>query len=154
MENYVEAGKIAREAREYGKKLVKENVKLLDIAEKIEEKIRELKGICAFPVDVSVNEIAAHYSPRLNEETKLKKGDLVKLDIGVHVDGYVVDTACTVEVGSENNKGVGGNGEDGRDGVHREYQVGRLDQDQHQEQRREIAHAIFHHAEFLAVIIV
>ena len=104
MENYVEAGKIAREAREYGKKLVKENVKLLDIAEKIEEKIRELKGTCAFPVDVSVNEIAAHYSPRLNEETKLKKGDLVKLDIGVHVDGYVVDTACTVEVGSENNK--------------------------------------------------
>jgi len=104
MEDYVKAGKIAREAREYGKGLVKEGVKILDIAEKIESKIRELKGVCAFPVDVSVNEIAAHYSPKLNEETLLKKGDVVKLDIGVHVNGKVVDTACTVEVGTEKYK--------------------------------------------------
>jgi len=99
MKDYVKAGEIAKKAREYGKGLVKVDVKLFDIAEKIEEKIRELGGECAFPVDVSVNEVAAHYSPKVNEETKLVKGDLVKLDIGVHVNGKVTDTACTVDLG-------------------------------------------------------
>ncbi len=56
MKDYVKAGEIAKKAREYGKGLVKVDVKLFDIAEKIEEKIRELGGECAFPVDVSVND--------------------------------------------------------------------------------------------------
>ncbi len=101
-EDYIRSGEIARKAREYGKTLVKEGVKYIDIAEKIENKIIELGGKPAFPVDVSVNHIAAHDSPLYNDKRIIKKGDLVKLDLGVHINGKVTDTACTVEV--ETNK--------------------------------------------------
>ena len=98
MNDYIKSGEIAAKAREFGKKLCKENTLILEIAEKIEAKMLELGGKPAFPVDVSINHVAAHATPLENDKTKLKKGDLVKLDIGVHVNGAVTDTACTVEV--------------------------------------------------------
>ena len=101
MEDYIKSGEICKKAREYGITLVKEGTKLLDIAEKVEEKIKELGGECAFPVDVSLNHIAAHDTPRFNDDRILKNGDVVKLDIGVHVNGKVSDTAVTVEVGTK-----------------------------------------------------
>ncbi len=104
MNNWEKAGKITAEAREFGRKLVKENASTLEIAEKIENKIRELGGEPAFPVDVSIDHIAAHASPLINDESKLKKGDLVKLDLGASVDGYIGDSACTVEVGTKNHE--------------------------------------------------
>tara|TARA_Y100000310_G_scaffold336778_1_gene422256 strand:+ start:220 stop:1110 length:891 start_codon:yes stop_codon:yes gene_type:complete len=96
---YKKAGKLAKKARVYGKTLCTEGALILDIAEKIEAKIRSLGGKLAFPVDVSINDIAAHYSPVVGDKTTLKKGDLVKLDLGVHIDGYIADTACSVSVG-------------------------------------------------------
>jgi len=101
MEDYFKSGEICKKAREYGITLIKENAKLLDIAEKVEEKIKELGGECAFPVDVSLNHIAAHDTPKFNDDRVVTKGDVVKLDIGVHVNGKVSDTAITVEVGSK-----------------------------------------------------
>lgn len=98
MSDYVKSGKIAAQAREYGKTLVKAGAKYVDIADKIEAKIEELGGKTAFPVDVSVNHIAAHDCPIFEDERKIEKGDVVMLDIGVHVNGAVTDTACTVEV--------------------------------------------------------
>ena len=103
IKKFEKAGKIAAEARAFGKSLCKENVLCLEIAEKIEGRMRELGGEPAFPVDVSINYIAAHASPLEHDTTRLKKGDVVKLDIGVHVEGCVVDTAVSVEVGSNNN---------------------------------------------------
>lgn len=100
MEDYFKSGEICKKAREYGITLIKEKAKLLDIAEKIENKIMELGGECAFPVDVSLNHIAAHDTPKFNDDRILNKGDVVKLDIGVHVNGKVSDTAITVEVGT------------------------------------------------------
>jgi len=100
MKDFIKSGKIASQAREFGKTLVKAGAKNVDIADKIEDKIRELGGKPAFPVDVSVNYIAAHDAPIWEDERELKKGDVVKLDIGVHVNGAVTDTACTVEVGT------------------------------------------------------
>src|SRR3989344_7713704 len=100
MEDYFKSGEICKKAREYGVTLIKENVKLLDIAEKIEEKIKELGGECAFPVDVSLNYVAAHDTPKFNDDRILNISDVVKLDIGVHVNGKVSDTAVTVEVGT------------------------------------------------------
>lgn len=102
--DYIKSGEILREARAYGKTLVKEGAKYLDIAEKIEQKIVELGGKPAFPVDVSVNHIAAHDCPLYNDERIIQKGDVVKLDIGVHVEGKVTDSACTVEVGTDKYK--------------------------------------------------
>lgn len=106
MEKYIKAGKIAKKVKEYAKSLVKNGALAVDIAEKIDAKILELGGKPSFPTDVSINELAAHYCPIFNDKTVLKKGDLVKLDLGVHIDGYLVDTALSVSVGadSENEK--------------------------------------------------
>lgn len=102
--DYIKSGEIARKAREYGRTLVKEGAKYLDIAEKIEAEIIELGGKPAFPVDVSINHVAAHDCPLYNDERVIKKGDVVKLDIGAHVNGKVTDTAVTVEVYSDKYK--------------------------------------------------
>lgn len=95
-EKYILAGGIASEARGYAQSLVKPEARFLDIAEKIEAFIREKGGEPAFPVNISVNEIAAHYTPPPNDTSVVKEGDIVKVDIGVHIDGYVGDTAVTV----------------------------------------------------------
>lgn len=101
-EKYKLAGKIVRKVREYGIDLIKPGVSFEEIANKVEQKILENNAGLAFPVNISVNEIAAHYSPVTNDENIIKKGDVVKLDLGAHIDGYIADTAVTIEV--ETNK--------------------------------------------------
>jgi len=96
---YKKAGAIAKQAREYGKTLCVGGALALEIAEKVEAKIYSLGGKLAFPCDVSVNDVAAHYCPVVGDKLKLKKGDLVKLDLGAHIDGYIADTAASVSVG-------------------------------------------------------
>lgn len=97
-EKYILSGKIAAQAREYGKNLIKKDVSLLEVAEKVEQKIRDLGGNIAFPVNISINELAAHFSPKYDDNLVFKKGDVVKLDVGTHIEGYIADTAVTVEV--------------------------------------------------------
>jgi len=97
-EKYLLAGKIASQVREYGIKLIKPGVKLLYVAEKVENKIIKLGAQISFPVNIAINNLAAHYSPRHDDQLIFKKGDLVKLDVGTHIDGYIADTAKTIEV--------------------------------------------------------
>ena len=105
-ENYLFAGKIAAKAREYGIDLLKPGVSFLEIADKVESKIIENGAGLAFPVNISINEIAAHFSPKHDDKTlSLKKGDVVKLDIGTHFEGYIADTAVTVEIESHKYDG-------------------------------------------------
>ena len=78
---------------------------LLEIAELIENKIIELGGKPAFPTNLSINEVAAHYTPTYNDET-LAHG-LLKVDFGVHIDGFIADTAFSVDLeNSEENKNL------------------------------------------------
>ncbi len=100
MENWEKAGRIAGEALEFGKGLVKVDASLLEVAEKIEEKITSLGGKPAFPVNLSINQIAAHYTPYPEDKTIFKENEVVKIDVGVHVEGAIGDTACTVDLGS------------------------------------------------------
>lgn len=97
-ECYRRAGRILHEALQTGAELVKEEALYLDVAHAMEDLIRK-QAIPAFPVNISVNEVAAHYTPALQDSLAFKRGDLVKLDAGVHVDGYIADAALTVEVG-------------------------------------------------------
>jgi methionyl aminopeptidase len=97
-DKYRRAGSIGRTARDFGLTLIKPGVSLLEVAEKVEGKILELGGQLAFPVNISINTIAAHYSPRINDPRVFQSGDVVKLDVGAHVDGYIADLARTVEV--------------------------------------------------------
>ena len=105
IKKYEKAGKIAAEVLEFGRKLIKEEVLLLDVANKIEEKIISLGGKPAFPVNISLNSIAAHYTPYFDDKTVFKN-DLVKLDVGVHVDGFIGDNACTIDLTKENKEMV------------------------------------------------
>ena len=99
-ESYKKAGKIAAKVLDEAIKLIKPEVKLVEIADFVERKIVELGGKPAFPCNISINERAAHYTPKIGDESVFKEGDYVKLDIGVHVDGYIADVAKTVIVGS------------------------------------------------------
>lgn len=92
----IKAGEIAKRTREEAEKLVKPGAKLIELAEHIENRIRELGGEPAFPVNIGINEVAAHYTPVPNDELTIPEGSVVKIDIGVHVDGYIADTATTV----------------------------------------------------------
>jgi methionyl aminopeptidase len=96
------AGSISSKARDIGYELIDEGVSYLEVAEEVEEIIRSGGGEPAFPVNISVNEIAAHYTPSSTDDKKFGNGDVVKLDVGAHVDGYIGDTAITIEVGTRN----------------------------------------------------
>ena len=100
LKKYIEAGKIGKEAREYGAELIKENVSYYEVAEKVEKYIIESGAFPAFPVNLSRNNIAAHYTPLKGDNMYFRHGDVIKLDLGAHIDGYISDTAVTVEVGS------------------------------------------------------
>ncbi len=99
LEKYVEAGRILRTVKEEAIKLIKPGVKLLEVAEFVENRIRELGAEPAFPCNISINSDAAHFTPKANDERVFKEGDVVKLDIGAHIDGYIADTAVTIDLG-------------------------------------------------------
>jgi methionyl aminopeptidase len=96
LECYLKAGKIASEQREKTRKKDLVGCTLLMICESIEREIKENGGTPAFPVNVSLNDIAAHYTAEPNDETTVNENDILKVDIGVHVEGYIADTAVTV----------------------------------------------------------
>lgn len=104
LEKYQKAGKIHKEVREFAIKEVKEGMKVLDLSEKIEKMIKDKGGEIAFPVNLSINDIAAHYTPDIDDTLTFKEGDLVKVDIGVHVDGYIADAATTVSIGDQDQE--------------------------------------------------
>lgn len=102
LEKIRRAGTIAGEARELGANMIDEGVKLLDVATEVEAYIIRKGARPAFPTNLSINEIAAHYSPHSADKLVFKRGDLVKVDVGAQVDGYIGDTAKTVEVRTRN----------------------------------------------------
>ena len=102
VENYKKAQAISNEVMKYAKSLKFENATALSVAETVERLIVHNKGKPAWPVNVCVNEVAAHFSP-LDNTLVFRHGDIVKVDIGVHVNGYIWDQAFTVCVGEENH---------------------------------------------------
>jgi methionyl aminopeptidase len=101
-ESLKKAGKIAQEVKKILKPKIKVGAKALDIVTFTEAKIEELGGFCAFPVNFCINHIAAHYtSPFKDDGLVINDGDMVKIDLGVHVEGYIVDTAFTVNFNEE-----------------------------------------------------
>ncbi len=89
------SGKILRETREEMRSYVKENMPIIDVCEKAESTVRAKGGKPAFPCNVSINEITAHYTSPPNDKKTIPEKAVVKVDIGVQVDGYVTDTAFT-----------------------------------------------------------
>ena len=96
IEDYLKAGKIASEVREMVR--VKDWVgkTVYEICEWVEDEIKKRGAKCAFPVNTSINEDAAHYTAEPNDPITIKDTDLIKIDLGAQINGYIADTAVTV----------------------------------------------------------
>src|SRR3989344_1119016 len=102
MNDQEKAGKIARECLEYGCSLIKPGKNALEILDKVEEKIYASGGRPAFPAQSSINNIAAHCVP--GKDVKFNEDDVVKLDVGVHVNGLIGDNAKTIIFNNKHKK--------------------------------------------------
>jgi len=100
------AGEVSGAARELGLSLCKPGKKLYDVAQEVEGYIRDHGCGLAFPCNISRNETAAHYTPSPTDQTVFEVGDVVKVDCGGFLDGFIGDTAGTVEVGSNAYKEI------------------------------------------------
>ncbi|MFQ5711940.1 MAG: M24 family metallopeptidase [Candidatus Geothermarchaeales archaeon] len=103
LQRYLRAGRIAAQTIGYAESLLRsqKNLSYYDLCEKVEGFIEGKGGIPAFPCNVGVNEVTAHFSPLTREEGTLPEEGLVKVDVGVRIDGCIVDTATTVPLSPE-----------------------------------------------------
>ena len=95
-DDYVQAGKIAGEVRENVRKTDWVGKTVFEICEHVENEIKKRGAKCAFPVNTSINEVAAHYTAEPNDPLTIKDDDLVKIDLGAQINGHIADTAVTV----------------------------------------------------------
>lgn len=101
IDDYVKAGKIASEVRELARKKDWVGKTLYEICESVESEIKTRGGKCAFPVNASLNEIAAHYTAEPNDPKVLTSSDLIKIDLGVQINGFIADTAVSISYDPE-----------------------------------------------------
>jgi methionyl aminopeptidase len=97
---YMEAGALAKRFRDEAAAMVLPGASILELVDTIEQAIRDEGVGIAFPLNISINEDAAHDTAGPGDERLFLEGDVVKVDLGVHVDGYVADTATTVDLGN------------------------------------------------------
>jgi methionyl aminopeptidase len=103
LEKYYAAGVIAAKILNNGAQDIRVGVSYLELVESIENRVKEEGADLAFPLNVSLNEDAAHDTASTGDERIFSKGDVVKLDLGVQIDGYIADTATTVDLGNNGN---------------------------------------------------
>ncbi len=103
-QKYLEAGKIASEALAFARKNLKPGIPLFELAESVEQRIIEQGGGLAFPVNLSANNFAAHDTPFPGDTRVLGEHDLLKVDVGVQVDGYIADCAFSYSHDSSHGK--------------------------------------------------
>ncbi len=96
VEDYINAGKVAAEVRENARKKNWVGKTVFEICEEIESEIIKRGAKCAFPVNTSLNEVAAHYTAEPDDQKTILETDLLKIDLGVQVNGYIADTAVTI----------------------------------------------------------
>ena len=95
-DQYRKSGKITSEVRSVVKARVKPGMGYVEVCQLVEGEISARGGSPAFPTGIGVNQVTAHYAPQLGDSGVIQESDLVKVDFGVHVDGYVTDTAVSI----------------------------------------------------------
>nr|MDO8117621.1 M24 family metallopeptidase [Candidatus Sigynarchaeota archaeon] len=98
-DKYLKAGRVNAAAGDFARTLVKPGASVREIANNIEQFIKEKGVALSFPVNLSLDDCAAHYSPSIDDDFVLPPEGLLKIDIGTHVDGYIADHAITVDIG-------------------------------------------------------
>jgi methionyl aminopeptidase len=101
LECHRKAGTIAGECREWAREAIQPGVRVRDVLEGIEARIAKAGAAPAFPAQSSRNSVAAHYCSAPDDDMAYEEGDCVKVDVGVHVDGYIADTALSVDLSKD-----------------------------------------------------
>jgi len=101
IESYIRAGKAVIAAKKVAVKLIKPGVTFLEIANKCEEEILNHGCELSFPINMSLDEIAAHYTPSIDDSIIVPNKGLLKIDLGSHHDGYIADSAITININNE-----------------------------------------------------
>jgi methionyl aminopeptidase len=108
LNNFIKAGEIHKNVENYIKPFLKENIKLIDICNLIENKIKEynidnnqLNNGIAFPTGICVNNIVAHHTPKYDDYSILHNDDVCKIDFGTHINGCMVDSAFTINLSNK-----------------------------------------------------
>lgn len=99
-----EVGKISYEALQYSKTIVREGASLLDVAERVEKFVKEKGFGMAFPVNLSINHLAAHYTPEADDKRVFAGNDLIKIDVGARRDFYLGDCALTIDLSNSHSR--------------------------------------------------
>jgi methionyl aminopeptidase len=106
LETLREAGRIASDARNWAAKTIKPGYRLRDLQEGMETMIREAGALPPFPAQTSRNKVAAHFCSPPSDKSKFEDNDLVKIDVGAHIDGLIVDTGVSADL-SEDQRWAG-----------------------------------------------
>ena len=101
-EKHREAGEILSTVRAEAVERIEVGASHLELVEHVEGRIRELGGKPAFPMNISIDEEAAHGTPAIDDDATFGE-ELVNIDIGVHVDGWIADSAITVDLTGEHD---------------------------------------------------
>jgi methionyl aminopeptidase len=96
---YRQSGRIAARILKTGAAMIRPGVSILEVVESVERMVTEAGAGLAFPLNLSLNEDAAHDTASVGDDRVFAGGDVAKLDLGVHLDGYIADTAVTVDLG-------------------------------------------------------
>ena len=102
-DQYRTSGKIVKEVKPLVESAVRPGVKFLYVCDLVRKEVESRGGRLAFPTGIGVNEVTAHYAPQEGDESVFAENDLVKVDFGVHVDGYITDTSASVTLNPEFN---------------------------------------------------
>jgi len=94
--SYRKAGDISRKVKAKALAFIRPGMSLLEIAEFIESNIKALDAKPAFPCNLSLNNVAAHYTPDRFSTVVFNEDDVLKVDFGVHVNGYISDLAFSL----------------------------------------------------------
>lgn len=97
-------GKVSRDALDYARIMIKPDMTLLEIANNIERFMADRDCVYAFPTNLSLNNQAAHYTPTYDDDIVVKRGDILKVDLGARDGDCITDCAITLNVGEEPNK--------------------------------------------------
>lgn len=103
VEDFKKAGSIAAQTLQYGKSLMKEGALVVDILDKVEDYMVSKGAGMAFPAQISHNTVAAHACSVLDDTTTIEADDVIKLDVGAHVNGFIGDNALTINLSHEHD---------------------------------------------------
>jgi len=101
LESYLKAGRAVAKCLELAKKITRPGAKYIDIATLCEDEIKRNGAELGFPINMSLDQQAAHYSPIIDDEIRVPEHGLLKIDCGAHVNGYIADAAVTVNIGND-----------------------------------------------------